>query len=100
MRGYEEAAKIDELIYKLYEKEPLCLENACEWMAYTRTVVSGLNLIEQKALGLLRKESEKSDGLAKKVDVLLAEEEKVGPVSKGSIDPQKTDPTEKMSIRP
>lgn len=71
MQGYREAEKIDGLIYKLYEKESLCPENAREWMAFARTISSGLNMIEREALELLLEESGKSREAAKEVNSLL-----------------------------
>jgi len=55
MKGYEEAFKVDSLINKLAEEQPPTKENAREWLAFTRTVISTLHILRataQETLGL------------------------------------------------
>lgn len=66
MYGYREAAKIDKLIYELYKKEPPCPDNAREWMAYTRTIISGLYIIGREARDILRKGEKGIKSIGKK----------------------------------
>ena len=49
MNGYKEASTIDNEINKLLKENPLSEENALEWMRFTRTVRSTLEIIEECA---------------------------------------------------
>ncbi len=49
--GYHEAAKIDAQINKIFLEQPLTKENVCEWMNFSRTVQTSLNIID---LGIRR----------------------------------------------
>lgn len=53
MDGYGEAEKVDERINLLLEKEGISEENAHAWLAYTRTIISGLEIIREEAELLL-----------------------------------------------
>jgi len=55
MNGYQEAAKLDDLINKLLKRHPPTKENGRAWLAFTRTVITGLKGCEleaRKALGI------------------------------------------------
>ena len=55
MNGYKEAAKLDDLINKLLKRHPPTRDNGRAWLAFTRTVMSGLKGCEleaRKVLGL------------------------------------------------
>ncbi len=44
--GYDEARKIDEKINRLFRKEPPTKENFSEWMSFSRTLRTTLNIID------------------------------------------------------
>ena len=51
--GYEEARKIDDKINELIVNQPLTKESAMEWWKFTRTIKSGLEIVEEEAKTLL-----------------------------------------------
>lgn len=55
MDGYKEAEKLDVAINKLVGKYPPTKDNAIEWLKFTRTVVTGLKIMNLEALKILRK---------------------------------------------
>ena len=49
LNGYDEAAKIDKLINDLLVTYGIVKENHLEWAKFTRTIRTGLDLIEESA---------------------------------------------------
>jgi len=49
MNGYEEAEKIDKQISDLLNKNPISEENCMEWWRLTRTLRTGLEILEANA---------------------------------------------------
>ncbi len=47
--GYQEAAVIDKLINELLSKNPITLNNAMQWMRFTRTIATGVNFLNNCA---------------------------------------------------
>jgi hypothetical protein len=50
MLGYEEAAKIDQAIGDLLEKEPISVDNWQEWLRFIRTVQTSLDLLNHHVM--------------------------------------------------
>lgn len=55
MDGYKEAEKLDTAVNKLVKKHPPTKDNAMEWLKFTRTVTTGLKIMNLEALKILRK---------------------------------------------
>jgi len=53
MEGYKEAEKFDALLTTLVKKHSIRPGNAKEWLSFTRTVVTGLEVLEKAALRAL-----------------------------------------------
>ena len=53
MDGYKEAEKFDALLNKLVKEQSIRPGNAREWLAFTRTVVTGMQIVEKDALRAL-----------------------------------------------
>ena len=53
MNGYEEARKIDDKINELINSDSPSKDNAMEWWKFTRTIKSGLEIIEREAKKIL-----------------------------------------------
>ena len=49
MDGYKEAAKIDRLIEQLLEDNSITPDNALDWLRFTRTIKTGLDILEETA---------------------------------------------------
>lgn len=52
MNGYEEAIKFERQLNAKLRQQPLTKENAQEWWKFTRTVISGLQIIQKEAIEL------------------------------------------------
>ena len=50
MEAYAEAQAIDDKIHDLVDKYPISKKNAVEWLNFTRTLETSLNLLRSKAL--------------------------------------------------
>ena len=59
MKGYEYAEKIDKQIGDVLKHNPITEENAMEWIAFARTIRSGLEIVEEKAKDVLDAYTEK-----------------------------------------
>jgi cell division FtsZ-interacting protein ZapD len=57
MDGYKEAEKIEELIQKIAREHPISHENAVEWLHFTRTLSTSLEIFKAKAFGILKRKS-------------------------------------------
>lgn len=82
MNGYREAEKVDMLINRLLGKEGISEKNAHAWLAYTRTIISGLEILRKEAELLLEAEQIAKYELDCEVDFLL---KKTGPIIRKSI---------------
>ena len=56
MEGYKQAEKFDKVIGAILQKEPISKENAMEYLRFSRTLQTSLNIIEKKSIDLLTKE--------------------------------------------
>ena len=59
MQGYQEASIIDKQINRLLQTDPITSENAREWWKFTRTVRTGLEILEERAKEEINKETER-----------------------------------------
>jgi len=59
MKGYEKSEKIEKEINDLLKNNPITSENALEWMNFSRTIRSGLEIIEKKAMDEIDKDTER-----------------------------------------
>lgn len=53
MNGYNEAAKIDELIEQLFEDNSITSDNALDWLRFIRTIKTGLDILEETAKSII-----------------------------------------------
>ena len=49
MDGYKEAEKVDAIINKAINENPISKDNVMEWMKFLRTIQSGINILNEEA---------------------------------------------------
>lgn len=59
MNGYKQADAIDKQILQLINMNPLTVANSIEWLNFTRTIITGLDLIREDAAATLKKSIQK-----------------------------------------
>ena len=63
MKGYEEAAIADRLTNKLLVLNPVTKDNVLEWMKYSRTIKTTMEIIMDECQHILFEERNKSGGV-------------------------------------
>ena len=58
MDGYKEAAKIDGLIEQLLEDNFITPDNALDWLRFTRTIKTSLDILEETAKSVIDTQTE------------------------------------------